>query len=169
MKTEDILSEREKTHGDFGRVAALVGKLRELNLIYRREGLSAAQQMALEMIFLKIARIVCGDPNHADHWDDIAGYAMLGKENEESTEFEKQYCTPFESGIVHFYEPAAVSKGDYQIQGEFQKEESIALEKIVIDPSKCSRCSCVLTPSEEPHVLHGTQLCTSCFDSIKDI
>ena len=23
--------------------------------------------------------IVCGDPNCADHWDDIAGYALLGK------------------------------------------------------------------------------------------
>lgn len=31
------------------------------------------------MILAKIARIVSGDPNHADHWDDIAGYALLGK------------------------------------------------------------------------------------------
>jgi len=35
--------------------------------------------LALEMISLKLARIICGDPNFADHWDDIAGYAELGK------------------------------------------------------------------------------------------
>lgn len=79
MKTEEILSEREKTHGDFNKLCELVGKFRELSLVYRREGHSATQQIALEMIYIKLARIICGDPNHVDHWDDIAGYAMLGK------------------------------------------------------------------------------------------
>jgi len=40
---------------------------------------TAAQGEAIHMICVKLARIVCGDPNHADHWDDIAGYARLGK------------------------------------------------------------------------------------------
>jgi hypothetical protein len=31
----------------------------------------------LEMIAHKIARILSGDPNHRDHWEDIAGYAEL--------------------------------------------------------------------------------------------
>jgi hypothetical protein len=31
----------------------------------------------LEMIAHKIGRVLAGDPNHADHWDDIAGYARL--------------------------------------------------------------------------------------------
>jgi hypothetical protein len=34
------------------------------------------QTEALEMICHKIARIVCGDPDYADSWDDIAGYAL---------------------------------------------------------------------------------------------
>jgi hypothetical protein len=32
---------------------------------------------ALEMIFSKLARILNGDPNYADSWIDIAGYATL--------------------------------------------------------------------------------------------
>jgi hypothetical protein len=35
------------------------------------------QREALEMIAHKIARIVNGDPNYADSWLDIAGYAQL--------------------------------------------------------------------------------------------
>lgn len=31
----------------------------------------------LEMIAHKIARILNGDPNYADNWHDIAGYATL--------------------------------------------------------------------------------------------
>lgn len=92
MKTEEILNEREKTHGDFKRLCELVGKLRELSLVYRREGQSATQQIALEMIYLKLARIICGDPNHVDHWDDIAGYAMLGKGKEEKDWFKSEPC-----------------------------------------------------------------------------
>jgi hypothetical protein len=39
--------------------------------------LAADQQEALEMICHKISRIINGDPNYADSWRDIAGYAQL--------------------------------------------------------------------------------------------
>lgn len=39
--------------------------------------LSASQHEALDMIFHKIGRILNGDPNYADSWVDIAGYAQL--------------------------------------------------------------------------------------------
>ena len=39
--------------------------------------MSFDQQEALEMIFHKIARILNGDPDYADSWIDIAGYAQL--------------------------------------------------------------------------------------------
>lgn len=39
--------------------------------------LSPDQQEALDMIHHKIGRIVNGDPNYADSWIDIAGYAKL--------------------------------------------------------------------------------------------
>jgi hypothetical protein len=35
------------------------------------------QKEALEMIFHKIARIINGDPDYADSWVDLAGYATL--------------------------------------------------------------------------------------------
>jgi hypothetical protein len=39
--------------------------------------LTPDQQEALDMIFHKIGRIVNGDPDYADSWIDIAGYATL--------------------------------------------------------------------------------------------
>ena len=41
------------------------------------EGMAPDQCEALEMIQHKIARILNGDPDYADSWDDIAGYAKL--------------------------------------------------------------------------------------------
>lgn len=82
MKTEEILNEREKTHGDFLAVSALWCELTyQLDEHYKNSQvvLDDAQKAAVRMILLKISRIVCGNPDHADHWDDIAGYAMLGK------------------------------------------------------------------------------------------
>jgi len=35
------------------------------------------QWEALEMIATKLSRIVNGNPNKIDNWDDIAGYATL--------------------------------------------------------------------------------------------
>jgi hypothetical protein len=84
MSTEKILSEREKTHGDFEGVSELAQELKDAAYILGKNKLDGGQQIALDMIFLKIARIMWGDPNHADHWDDIAGYAMLGKGENES-------------------------------------------------------------------------------------
>lgn len=39
--------------------------------------MTRSQQEALDMIAHKIARILNGDPNYADSWVDIAGYAQL--------------------------------------------------------------------------------------------
>lgn len=35
------------------------------------------QREGLDMIAHKIGRILAGDPNYADNWHDIAGYAKL--------------------------------------------------------------------------------------------
>lgn len=39
--------------------------------------LAPDQAEALDMIAHKIGRILAGDPNYADSWHDIAGYAQL--------------------------------------------------------------------------------------------
>lgn len=74
--TDSLLAERGKTHGDF---AAHAHYTQELKAVMATAGqtLSAAQQESLDMIAHKIGRILAGDPNHKDHWDDIAGYARL--------------------------------------------------------------------------------------------
>jgi len=41
--------------------------------------MSASHREALEMIAHKIGRILNGDPNYADSWHDIAGYAKLAE------------------------------------------------------------------------------------------
>lgn len=78
MKEYELLAERAKTHGDFGDVAYVAQGIRAALQYQGRVRLSDRQREALDMIASKLARIVCGDPCHADHWDDIAGYARLG-------------------------------------------------------------------------------------------
>jgi Domain of unknown function (DUF6378) len=76
----ETLAQREKTHGDFSEHARVSQSLKivmENHLCLHRKVLTAQQKEALEMIFHKIARILCGDPNYIDHWRDIAGYATL--------------------------------------------------------------------------------------------
>ena len=79
---EALLAEREKTHGRFAEVARLSQGLKSVMASSDRwRRLSPEQKETLEMISLKLARILAGDPNFADHWTDIAGYAQLSIEN----------------------------------------------------------------------------------------
>ena len=75
---DDILNERQKTHGDFKYVAdiaqELKGYMRKWSGWHR---VNTAQAEALEMIASKIGRILSGNPHEPDHWRDIAGYATL--------------------------------------------------------------------------------------------
>lgn len=76
--TEDLLVVRKATHGDFSDHARIT---QALKAVMREEAgwdrLSDVQREALEMNAHKVGRILAGDPNFADHWDDIAGYAKL--------------------------------------------------------------------------------------------
>lgn len=80
MTTEQILSERGARYGKFTGHAAVAQRLKTFisaALANRGKALADDQQEALDMICHKIARIVNGDPDYADSWDDIAGYAKL--------------------------------------------------------------------------------------------
>ena len=76
---EETLKDRGKRYGRFVDHAAITQELKAT--IQRHldspQSLEADQQEALDMICHKIGRIVCGDPNYADSWHDIAGYAKL--------------------------------------------------------------------------------------------
>lgn len=78
MKTEEILEEREGTHGSFRLNSECSQTLKStLNTWLCAAELDAVQQEALDMICLKLSRIVTGNANEIDHWRDIAGYAQL--------------------------------------------------------------------------------------------
>lgn len=78
IKLDAILNERGKRYGLFVHHADISQDFK-----HRMQGCSSwpklapDQKEALEMIAHKIARILNGDPNYADSWVDIAGYATL--------------------------------------------------------------------------------------------
>ena len=77
--TMDIINERAKTHGDYKTTSAWSQSLKDM---FRSSGnwtnLNDGQREALEMIAVKLARLLNGNPQFPDHWDDIAGYGKLG-------------------------------------------------------------------------------------------
>lgn len=78
---EDILIERKKTHGDFtdhARITQSIKRIMRSEVGWDR--LSDCQRESLEMNAHKIGRILAGNPDVNDHWDDIAGYAKLVSE-----------------------------------------------------------------------------------------
>lgn len=82
MQVNEILKERQSTHGDFSNVAKVAQNLKDIFYENLQGGLSNIQAEAIEMIFHKIARIASGNASFKDHWNDIAGYAVLAsKEN----------------------------------------------------------------------------------------
>lgn len=77
---DSILTERGNRYGKFTDHATITQFLKlgiSQSLADRNKVLMADQQEALDMICHKIGRIVNGDPNYADNWIDIAGYAQL--------------------------------------------------------------------------------------------
>lgn len=74
----EILAARRKTNGDFRKHATIADSLKyHMRSTENWNYLTAVQKEALDMIAHKIGRILAGDPNLKDHWDDIAGYSML--------------------------------------------------------------------------------------------
>lgn len=75
-----VLDERGGRYGSFVTHASITQNLKALissMLHTRNKVLASDQQEALDMICHKIGRIVNGDPDYADSWVDIAGYAKL--------------------------------------------------------------------------------------------
>lgn len=83
-----ILEDRAKTHGPFAAHAYLSQSFKEVLVsgAGNWDHLSSCQKESLEMIVHKIARILNGNPNVHDHWDDIAGYATLASKSISETE-----------------------------------------------------------------------------------
>ena len=77
----EILKERGERYGTFCMNATLSQSLKNTMAGHDNWHLLAPHHKeALHMIVHKIARIINGDPNYADSWHDIAGFAMLAAE-----------------------------------------------------------------------------------------
>lgn len=78
--TETLLTERKATHGDWNKQAVTADNIiASMQDTPGWKSLHPTQRQALNLIATKMSRICCGNPDEPDHWDDIAGYAFLGK------------------------------------------------------------------------------------------
>lgn len=94
MSIDNTLAERGARYGDFTDHAEIAQALQDvmrkglrdspvINSEARVSGwdcLSKVQRQALTVIADKVARILSGDPEYADNWHDIQGYARLVEE-----------------------------------------------------------------------------------------
>jgi len=75
-----ILDERGSRYGNFFDHATITYQLKEVARDFAAQHgkhFAYDQCEAFDMIFHKLGRILNGDPNYADSWIDIAGYAKL--------------------------------------------------------------------------------------------
>lgn len=76
---DELLNERQNTHGDYNEVARISQSIRNvLKSGVNWKSMNDCQREALEMICSKLGRVMSGNYNFKDHWDDISGYAKLG-------------------------------------------------------------------------------------------
>lgn len=84
-----VLTERGSRYGKFTGHAQVTQDLKDVlqgHLVSRDKALAPDQREALDMICHKIGRIINGDPDYADSWIDIAGYAKLVADRLEGVE-----------------------------------------------------------------------------------
>ena len=77
-KTEDLLAERGSRYGKFADQAIIAQTIKDAMRAGRNWNiLSPDKKEALDMLANKVARILNGDPEYADSWDDVIGYTKL--------------------------------------------------------------------------------------------
>jgi hypothetical protein len=75
---ENTLAERGSRYGDFSDHAAVAQSIQDAMRSPKGwDTLPPMHKQALTVIADKIARMLTGDPNYADNWHDIQGYAKL--------------------------------------------------------------------------------------------
>lgn len=79
MSVEKTLQERGARYGDFTDHAYIAQSIQDVmrSSVTNWDTLNPVKKQALTVIADKIARILSGDPNYADNWHDIQGYAKL--------------------------------------------------------------------------------------------
>lgn len=75
---DETLAARGEHYGDFRETFAVIQRIKAaLQTGSGWHAMSMERREALEMIAVKMGRLVSGDSGHADSWHDIAGYARL--------------------------------------------------------------------------------------------
>lgn len=92
METKELLNQRDSTHGSFVINSRVGQSIKEILRAEETWGqLPRLHRESLDFIASKIGRIMAGQYDFNDHWDDIAGYAKLpekfnhGRPNDEFT------------------------------------------------------------------------------------
>ena len=78
--SEEILEQRQQTHGDYRLNAELSQNLLEFVMGTMGErwfAMAPYQRHSIQMICMKLARVAVGKHDEIDHWRDISGYAEL--------------------------------------------------------------------------------------------
>ena len=95
MSIEQTLAERGNRYGDFADHAKIAQAIQDdMRIGPGWARLDDVKRQALTVIADKIARILSGDPNYADNWHDIQGYAKLVEDRlpvEMPADFGQQY------------------------------------------------------------------------------
>lgn len=79
---DETLAERGQHYGDFAVTFGVIQKIKDaLKSAPGWADMPLERREALEMIAVKMGRLVSGDSGHADSWHDIAGYARLVEES----------------------------------------------------------------------------------------
>ncbi|RPH72703.1 MAG: hypothetical protein EHM78_02030 [Myxococcaceae bacterium] len=77
--TKELREERKSTHGNWDDGAEISEATIEIwEKAKNWQAMSRGQRASLRMIAHKVHRLLTGDPDLKDTWDDIAGYAHLG-------------------------------------------------------------------------------------------
>lgn len=75
---DNTLAERGNRYGEFTDHAAITQRIKRAMASGRRwPDLDDDMREALDMIAHKLGRILNGDPEYADSWHDLIGYARL--------------------------------------------------------------------------------------------
>ena len=105
---ELVLEKRGPIYGPFlenARISQGIKKLIKTSINYKNLGVS--QEEALDMIALKISRIVCGAPYYKDNWVDIAGYATLIANRIDGEKKDGKWNFDFDKAMLNFSKTSA--------------------------------------------------------------
>lgn len=80
LDRDPLLRERQSTHGSFADNAVISQTLKAAFKKHNKGPINMIHAEALDMIALKLSRVLSGQAMFKDHWDDIAGYAKLASE-----------------------------------------------------------------------------------------